>query len=88
MTTSKFLAGLSQVIDLSKPMSEEYQSIDPIIYEDLSGSNPIYLQRNLPYDPTQIDTYLRHYQNVVLKEAIGLVDKQNQRGGRLCKIWS
>jgi hypothetical protein len=72
-------AGLSQVIDLSKPMSEEYQSIDPITNEDLSGSNPIYLQPNLPYDPALIDTYLRHYQTVVLKEAIGLVDRQNQR---------
>jgi hypothetical protein len=72
-------AGLSQVIDLSKPMSEEYQSIDPMTNEDLSGSNPIYLQPNHLYDPAQIDTYLRHYQTVVLKEAIGLVDLQNQR---------
>ena len=72
-------AGLSQVIDLSKPMSEEYSWNNPITNEDISESKPISLRPNLPYDPTQIDTYLRHYQNVVLKEAIGLVDKQNQR---------
>ncbi|MCY7367275.1 MAG: hypothetical protein LH474_03900 [Chamaesiphon sp.] len=76
---NQIYAGLSQVIDFSKPISEEYSWNDPITNEDVNEVKPISLQPNLPYDPTQIDTYLRHYQTVVLKEAIGLVDKQNQR---------
>jgi hypothetical protein len=76
---NQIYAGLSQIIDLSKPMSEEYPWNNPITNEDVNEVKPISLQLNLPYDSAQIDTYLRHYQTVVLKEAIGLVDKQNQR---------
>jgi hypothetical protein len=34
---------------------------------------------NHPYDPTQIDEYLRQYQTVVLRKCIEVVDKENQR---------
>ena len=74
--------GLSQVIDLTEPIFEQQmdRNIDSFTNEPMIVVNPLQLMRaDLPYDPVQIDTYLRHYQTVVLKKAIELVDIQNQR---------
>ncbi len=71
---------LSKIIDLSQPIASTVKDINPDTnLRDLITTTEINIIPNYPYDANQIDRYLRDYQNIVLKKAIELVDKENQR---------
>ena len=70
---------LSQIIDLTQPLASQQQTIDPDTNLPFSFTEDIKLVPNYPYDPAQIDTYLRDYQTIVLRKCIEVVDKENQR---------
>jgi hypothetical protein len=71
---------LSKIIDLSQPIESLRKGFNPETNEDdrIITTN-IQIIPNHPYDPTQIDEYLRQYQTVVLRKCIEVVDKENQR---------
>jgi hypothetical protein len=71
---------LSKIIDLSQPIESLRKGFNPETNEDdrIITTN-IEIIPNHPYDPAQIDEYLRQYQTVVLRKCIEVVDKENQR---------
>ena len=71
---------LSKIIDLSQPIESLRKGFNPETNEDdrIITTN-IEITPNHPYDPAQIDEYLRQYQTVVLRKCIEVVDKENQR---------
>ncbi len=70
---------LSKIIDLSQPLTSNQPTIDPDTNLPLIFTEKIDVTPNYPYDPAQIDTYLRDYQTVVLRKCIEVVDRENQR---------
>ena len=73
-------ARLSQIIDLSQPIASNRKNFNPDTNEmDRVTTTNINIIPNHPYDPTQIDEYLRQYQTVVLRKCIEVVDRENQR---------
>jgi hypothetical protein len=71
---------LGKIIDLSQPIESHRKSFNPETNEmDRLTIKKIEIISNYPYDPTQIDEYLRQYQTVVLRKCIEVVDKENQR---------
>jgi hypothetical protein len=73
-------ARLSKIIDLSQPIASNRQNFNPDTNEmNRITTTNIKVIPNHPYDPTQIDEYLRQYQTVVLRKCIEVVDKENQR---------
>jgi hypothetical protein len=73
-------AKLSKIIDLSQPIASLRKNFNPDTNEmDRITTTNINIIPNYPYDPTQIDEYLRQYQTVVLRKCIEVVDKENQR---------
>jgi hypothetical protein len=73
-------ARLSKIIDLSQPIASNRKNFNPDTNEmDRITTTKIDIIPNHPYDPTQIDEYLRQYQTVVLRKCIEVVDKENQR---------
>jgi hypothetical protein len=73
-------AKLSKIIDLSQPIASLRKNFNPDTNEmDRITTTNIKIIPNHPYDPTQIDEYLRQYQTIVLRKCIEVVDKENQR---------
>jgi hypothetical protein len=73
-------ARLSKIIDLSQPIASNRKNFNPDTNEmDRITTTKIDIIPNHPYDPTQIDEYLRQYQTVVLRKCIEVVDRENQR---------
>ncbi len=70
---------LSKIIDLSQPLTSNQRTIDPDTNLPLIFTEKIDVTPNYPYNPAQIDTYLRDYQTVVLRKCIEVVDRENQR---------
>jgi hypothetical protein len=77
---AKIYTELSQVIDLTQQIESRRKIFNPNTnLEDLEMVREINVVPNYSYDPTQIDRYLRDYQTIVLRQAIEIVDKENQR---------
>ncbi len=76
---AKIHAQLSKIIDLSQPLVSNLKSIDPRTNAEIIFTTNLKVTPNHPYDPSQIDKYLRDYQSIVLRKCIEVVDKENQR---------
>jgi hypothetical protein len=76
---AKIHAQLSKIIDLSQPLVSNLKSIDPRTNEEIIFTTSLKVTPNHPYDPSQIDKYLRDYQTIVLRKCIEVVDRENQR---------
>jgi hypothetical protein len=71
---------LSAIVDLSKPIGSTLKEMNPDTnLKDLITDTEINIIPNYTYNPDSIDKYLRDYQNIVLRKAIELIDKENQR---------
>ena len=70
---------VSQIVNLSQPVTANIATFDPDTNQPMTIVEQIKVVPNLPYYPAQLDTYLRHYQTVILRKAIEVVDKENQR---------
>jgi hypothetical protein len=72
-------ARLATIVDLSQPITSTLKEMNPDTnVKDLITHTEINIVPNYPYDSDRIDRYLRDYQNIVLRKAIEIVDKENQ----------